>query len=116
MNISKFVATLFWSVVLLAIGLAISWVSGLISMHEEAHVAGHAPVLAVIGSAFLHVGAGVVFFVILDSIFLRFLDIRAAFYGRGHFERMPPAVRAEFVRGWFIVFAAVIVAFAWAGV
>ena len=116
MKILKFIATLFWSVVLLVLGLVISGVSGWMSLHDKAFVSGHAPVLAVIGSAFLHVGAGVVFFVILDHIFLRFLDIRAAFEDAGAFSRMPTEVRVAFVRGWFLVFAAVIVAFAWAGV
>ncbi len=64
-----------------------------------------------LGATFLIVAGGVAFFMLLDRRFLSFLQIADAFFNRGAWEQMPPVVRAAFVLGWFLVFAAIIRSF-----
>ena len=92
------------------LGILLSWASA--ALLPEAHIATG----TLIGSAFLHVGAGVVFFTLVDQVVMRDLNLPDLLGGTGAFATKPWEVRREFVRGYFLLAAAIILAFAWAGV
>ena len=56
----------------------------------------------------------VLFFGLLDRIFLPWLHISDVIFGTGQWEKTgEDGVRSAVVVGWFLVFAAVIMGFAW---
>ena len=60
--------------------------------------------------------AAVLFFGLLETVFLPFLNIREVMFGAGPWAATgEDGVRAAVILGWFLVFAAVIVGFAWGG-
>ncbi len=72
-------------------------------------------VLHSLGGKFVVIAAAVVFLMMLDAIFMPYLRIEDAFYCREPWSSMPPEVRGAFIWGWFTVFAAIILGFAWGG-
>lgn len=102
--------------VLFLIGFGFLTLASFLQQHQFEWISMHHPVFQLVGSAFFHIGAAVVFFVVLDSVFLPKVNIMDMLNGEGLFGCMPHQIRSEAIRGWFLTLAAVIVAFAWAGV
>ena len=100
------------SLVLVALGVGVSLSSEMLPLWAEHHSAA----LHLIGSSFLHMGAGVVFFTIMDTMVQPWLQIRDVMQGHGEWRHVPMEMRVAFVKGYYLLFAAVLVGFAWAGV
>ena len=100
------------SLILVALGVGISLSSEMLPLWAEEHSAA----LHLIGSSFLHMGAGVVFFTVMDTIVQPWLKIRDVLDGSGAFTGTEIKLRVAFVSGYYLLFAAVLVGFAWAGV
>ena len=71
----------------------------------------HGADLDAVSSKFLIVGGGVWLWILLDSIWLKWFNIRDVMFGSGRWENVEPAVRSAAVFGWFIAFAAVVLGF-----
>ena len=80
------------------------------------NMAHHTPALLLIGSAFVHSGAAVVFLVLVNLLLWPWLNLLAMATGTGVFAGMDHSLRAAFVLGWFIILAAFVLGFASAGV
>ena len=71
----------------------------------------HGADLDAVSSKFLIVGGGVWLWILLDSIWLRWFNIRDVLFGIYPWDDVDPVVRAAAVLGWFIAFAAVVLGF-----
>ena len=71
----------------------------------------HGADLDSVSSKFLIVGGGVWLWILLDSIWLRWFNIRDVLFGIYPWDDVDPVVRAAAVLGWFIAFAAVVLGF-----
>jgi len=104
------------SVLLVVIGLGISTLASWLAESPSAAIASHAPAVHTIGSAWLHVGAAVVFVGIAFQITVPWFNLLDIIHGEGEFSGYSPAERASFARSWVILVAALILGIAWAGV
>ena len=104
------------STLLAAIGLGISAVASWLAEHPSLALASHAPAFHTIGSAWLHVGAALVFVSIAEHVVAPWFNLRDIIHGAGKFSDYGPAERASLARTWAILTAAVILGIAWAGV
>ena len=72
----------------------------------------HGANLDAASSKFLIVGSGIWLWLLLDSIWLRWLKIKDVIFAtEGKWERVHPNVRAAVVLGYFLAFMAVILGF-----
>ena len=71
----------------------------------------HGADLDALSSKFLIVGGAVWLWLLLDSIWLRWLNIYDVLFGLGGWCDVDPVIRAAVVLGWFIAFAAVVLGF-----
>ena len=67
-----------------------------------------------IGSAWLHVGAALVFVSIAEHVIVPWFNLRDIIHGEGEFSDYGPSERTSLARTWAILTAAVILGIAWA--
>ena len=104
------------STLVAAIGLGISTLASLLAENPSAALASHAPAVHTIGSAWLHIGAAVVFVGVTIQIIAPWFNLRDIIHGEGEFSGYSPSERASLARSWAILVAALILGIAWAGV
>lgn len=104
------------SMLLAMIGLVISAFAGWLAEHPSPTLASHAPSLHTIGSAWLHVGAALVFVGIANQLVAPWFNLRDILDGNGMFSDYSASERASLARTWAILVAAIVLAIAWAGV
>ena len=80
------------------------------------HMAHHTPALLLVGSAFVHSGAAVVFVVLVNLLLWPWITFESLANGTGVFAGMDVNIRAAFVLGWSLILAAFVLGFASAGV
>ena len=102
---------LFGVSILLAAGLGVSQVADLL----PADFAHHAPGMALIGSAILHMSAAVGFHALVDVISMRWLNVFDAVFGKNHFKDIAIPIRVTVIAGWFVMFHAILTGFSGAG-
>ena len=100
---------------LASIGLGISALASWLEK-QPSPLASHAPMLHTIGSAWLHVGAALLFLSIADQVVTPWFNLLDIIEGKGKFASYSAAERASLARTWAILTAAIILAIAWAGV
>ena len=81
----EFISKLARCSVLFLIGFAFLSVASFLQQHQFEWISMHHPVFQLIGSAFFHIGGAVVFFVVLDSVFLPELNIMDMIKNEGLF-------------------------------
>ena len=121
MRVAKVVRATLQAVAVAALsglGLLITMAARWMEVHPSLHMAGSARVVELVGSAFLHGGGGLLFVVLANYIFIPWLNLFDLVFPGNDAQTagMTPALRIECIRGWFLLAAAMIVAFAWAGV
>ncbi len=104
------------STLMVAIGLGISTLASWLAEHPSAALASHAPAVHTIGSAWLHIGAALVFVGIANHVIAPWFSLRDIIDGEGAFSGYSPSERASLARSWAILVAAMILGIAWAGV
>lgn len=104
------------STLLVAIGLGISTLASWLAESPRAALASHAPAVHTIGSAWLHIGAALVFVGIANEVIAPWFNLRDIIHGEGEFSGYSPTERASLARSWAILVAAMILGIAWAGV
>ena len=104
------------SMLLAAIGLGISAVASWLGEHPSAALASHAAAFHTIGSAWLHIGAALVFATLADHIIVPWFNLQDIIHGKGKFSEYSPSDRASLARTWALLIAATILGIAWAGV
>lgn len=104
------------TVLLTMIGVGISAFAGWLAEHPSPALASHAASLHTIGSAWLHVGAALVFAGIANQLVAPWFNFRDVIHGNGTFSDFSASERASLARTWAILTAAIILAIAWAGV
>ena len=104
------------STLLAAIGLGISALASWLAEQPSVALASHAPAFHTIGSAWLHVGAALVFICIAEHVVAPWFNLRDIIHGEGEFSDYSPSDRTSLARTWAILTAAVILGIAWAGV
>lgn len=110
------VLPVFLSTLLVAIGLGISVLASWLTENPSAALASHASAVHTIGSAWLHVGAALVFVGIANQVIAPWFNLRDIIHGEGEFSRYSASERASLARTWAILVAAIILGIAWAGV
>ena len=71
----------------------------------------HGADLDAVSSKFLIVGGGVWLWILLDSIWLRWFNIRDVLFGNKEWVKVDPVVRGLAALGWFGAFMAVVLGF-----
>ena len=71
----------------------------------------HGSDLDAVSSKFLIVGGGVWLWILLDSIWLRWFNVREVLFGEDDWAKVDPVIRAAAVLGWFLAFMAVVLGF-----
>ena len=71
----------------------------------------HGADLDAVSGKFLIVGGAVWFWILLDSIWLRWFNIRDVLFGRYQWGGVEPIVRGLAALGWFLAFMAVVLGF-----
>ena len=104
------------SVLLAAIGLGVSAFAGWLAEHPSTMLAPHAVTFHTIGSAWLHIGAALVFLGLADSVVTPWFNLRDIIHGEGRFSDYTASERTSLARTWAILAAAIILGIAWAGV
>ena len=102
---------LFGVSILLAAGLGVSHLADRL----PAEYLQHAPGMALIGSAILHMSAAVGFHALVDVISMRWLNVFDAVFGRNNFEDVAIPIRVTVIAGWFVMFHAILTGFSGAG-
>ena len=115
-RLHQFVVQLLLSMLLAAIGLGISALASWLAEHPSATLASHAVAFHTIGSAWLHVGAALVFISIAEHVIVPWFNLRDIIHGSGAFSDYTASERTSLARTWAIIVAAIILAIAWAGV
>ena len=109
---------LFGVAILISVGVGVTHLADVLPS-DYLH---HAPGLALIGSAILHMSAAVGFHALVDVISMRWLNIVDAVFGWGRFGKngagsdlVPLPVRVTVIAGWFVMFHSIITGFSGAG-
>ena len=71
----------------------------------------HGADLDAVSGKFLIVGSAVWLWILLDSIWLRWFNVREVLFGIYPWDDVDPVVRAAAVLGWFLAFMAVVLGF-----
>ncbi len=96
------------------IGISAQWMSEVTPLGLSA--SDYGLVAHALGGKLLTLSVAVLFFGVLDRVFLPFLKIEEVFFGQGRWTKTgEDTLRAAVILGWFMVFAAVILGFAWGG-
>ena len=94
------------------VGIAISLSSEMLP-HALSH---HGAALHLVGSAFIHMGAAVVFITVVDRLLWPFLSLRSIVFGTGCWQDKPINIRAAALIGYCYVLGQLVLGFATAGV
>ena len=98
----------------LLIGISAYWLSEITPLGSS--ISDYGLVAHALGGKLLTLSIAVLFFGILDRVFLPFLKIEDVFFGHEPWDEAgEDTVRAAVILGWFLVFGAVILGFAWGG-
>ena len=96
------------------IGVSAHWLSEMTPLGPS--ISDYGLVAHALGGKLLTLSIAVLFFGILDRVFLPFLKIEDVFFGHEPWETTgDDTIRAAVILGWFLVFAAIILGFAWGG-
>lgn len=98
------------------IGVGISAFAGWLAEHPSASLASHAASFHTIGSAWLHVGAALVFAGIANQLVAPWFNLPDILRASGAFSDYSASERVSLARTWAILIAALVLAIAWAGV
>jgi len=104
------------STLVVAIGLGISTLASWLAESPSAALASHAPAVHTIGSAWLHIGAALVFVGIANHVIAPWFNLPDILRASGAFSDYSASERVSLARTWAILIAALILAIAWAGV
>ena len=97
-----------------AVGVFLSWFS--VWMEKHYFLVGHSGVAAFLGTVFLHAGAGMIFWWVVDMTVLEWFDIKDCIKGKNWWSDVPEIVRATSVIGYFLLFGLVMFMFSNAGI
>lgn len=101
---------------LAAIGLGISALASWLEQNPNLTLASHAPAIHTIGSAWLHIGAALVFVGIAEQLIAPWFSFRDIVQGKGAFSGYSASERTSLARTWALLVGAIILSIAWAGV
>lgn len=103
------------TVLLTAIGLGVSALASWLEQNPSLALASHAAAIHTIGSAWLHIGAALVFVGITQNLIAPWFNLPDIVRGEGAFSDYSASERASLARTWAILISAIILGIAWAG-
>ena len=103
------------TVLLAAIGLGISALASWLEQNPSLTLASHAAAIHTIGSAWLHIGAALVFVGIAQQLVAPWFNLEDIVRGEGTFADYSASERTSLARTWAILISAIILGIAWAG-
>ena len=109
-----FVRKLFLVFTPAAVGVFLSWFS--VWMEQYHFLVGHSGIASFLGTVFLHAGAGMIFWWVVDMTVLEWFNIKDCIKGRGWWSGVSEIVRAAAIIGYFLLFGFVMFMFSNAGI
>ena len=80
------------------------------------HIGAHFGTIGWLGTTFIHAGAGMIFWSVVDNTVLSWFSIRECIQGVGEWVGTPDIVRAFAALGYFVLFGCVMLTFSQVGI